>query len=119
MSAESNMVRPASRQMSTSLVASAMSDEPHALKNSFEPPNVPVPRLSAGTLNPDPPNSLYSMGLRVFVAQCAPQDLTDHGFRQLDSKFDVRRHLVRRQVLSAEVPQLGLRRRLTAAQHDP
>src|SRR3954471_21072371 len=63
MSAESNMVRPASRQMSTSRVASATSLAPQALKNSSPPPKVPVPRLSAGTLNPEPPSCLYSIGL--------------------------------------------------------
>ena len=56
MSAESNMVRPASRQMSTSRVASATSLAPHALNNSPPPPNVPVPKLSAGTFNPEPPS---------------------------------------------------------------
>ena len=61
MSAESNMFTPASRQMSTSRVASATSVAPHALKNSLLPPKVPVPRLSTGTLNPDPPSYRYSI----------------------------------------------------------
>src|SRR5258708_377028 len=60
-SAESNIVSPASRQMSTSRVASATSLAPQDLKNSLPPPNVPVPRLNAGTLNPEPPSCLYSI----------------------------------------------------------
>jgi hypothetical protein len=47
--------------MSTSRVASATSVAPQALKNSFPPPNVPVPRLRTGTLNPEPPSCLNSM----------------------------------------------------------
>src|SRR5258705_13794254 len=61
MSAESNIVRPASRQISTSRVASATSLAPHALKNSLPQPKVPVPRLNAGTLKPEPPSCLYSI----------------------------------------------------------
>ena len=38
----------------------AMSRAPQALKKSLPPPNVPVPRLSAGTMNPDAPSCLYS-----------------------------------------------------------
>ena len=56
------MVRPASRQMSTSRVASATSLAPQALKNSLPPPNVPVPKLNTGTLNPEPPSCRYSIG---------------------------------------------------------
>src|SRR5882672_3207070 len=52
---------PASRQMSTSRVASATSLAPQDLKNSLPPPKVPVPRLNAGTLNPEPPSCLYSI----------------------------------------------------------
>src|SRR6185295_1413182 len=55
------MVSPASRQISTSRVASATSVAPHALKNSLPPPKVPVPRVSAGTMNPEPPSRLYSI----------------------------------------------------------
>src|SRR5829696_7565778 len=61
MSAESNMVNPASRQMSTSRVASVTSLAPHALKNSLPPPNVPVPRLNTGTLKPECPSRLNSI----------------------------------------------------------
>ena len=43
--------------------APAASVLPHAWKNSPRPPNVPVPKLSAGTLKPDAPNRLYSMPL--------------------------------------------------------
>src|SRR5215470_7827145 len=57
------MVWPASRQTSTRRVASATSLAPHALKNSLPPPKVPVPRLSTGTLKPDPPSRLYSIRL--------------------------------------------------------
>src|SRR5437868_446627 len=55
------MFSPASRQISTSRVASPAPAFPHDLKSSPVPPNVPVPRLSAGTLRPDPPSCLYSM----------------------------------------------------------
>ena len=48
-------------QISTSRVASATSLAPHALKNSFAPPNVPVPKLNTGTFNPELPNVRYSM----------------------------------------------------------
>src|SRR4051794_28741361 len=61
MSAESNIVRPASRQISTSRVASVTSLAPQALNSSPRPPNVPVPRLSTGTLKPEPPRSRYSI----------------------------------------------------------
>src|SRR5262245_7835719 len=63
MSAESNMVRPASRQTSTRRVASRTSLSPQALKNSLPPPNVPVPRLSTGTLKPEPPSRLDSIAV--------------------------------------------------------
>ena len=63
MSALSNMVSPASRHTSTMRRAPAASVLPHAWKNSPRPPNVPVPKLSAGTLKPDAPNRLYSMPL--------------------------------------------------------
>src|ERR1700719_2072203 len=55
------MVNPASRQMSTNLVASSAPLVPNALKNSFPPPNVPVPKVRTGTLKPEPPKNLYSM----------------------------------------------------------
>src|SRR5207248_6384804 len=54
------MFAPASRQISTRRFASATSLEPHALKNSLPPPNVPVPNVSAGTIRPDAPSCLYS-----------------------------------------------------------
>ena len=55
MSAVSNILSPASRQMSIRRRASATSVEPQALKNSPLPPNVPVPKESAGTLKPEAP----------------------------------------------------------------
>src|ERR1700677_4296673 len=55
------MHSPASRQMSTRRVASSTPVLPHALKNSFVPPNVPVPIVKTGTLKPDPPSSLCSI----------------------------------------------------------
>src|SRR5581483_11054775 len=61
MSAESNMLSPASRQTSTRRVASVTSVEPHALNTSPRPPNVPVPKQSAGTLKPDFPSCRNSM----------------------------------------------------------
>jgi len=66
MSAESNMLSPASRHTSTSRVAPATSLAPQALKNSVPPPNVPVPKQSTGTLKPDPPScrdSIMPLGL--------------------------------------------------------
>src|SRR5258706_16123085 len=56
------MQRPASRDTSTSRVASATSLAPQALKNSLPPPKVPVPSVRTGTLSPEAPNCLYSMG---------------------------------------------------------
>src|SRR4051812_24529673 len=55
------MLTPASRQMSMRRLASFTSLAPQALKNSLPPPNVPVPRVSAGTLKPEWPSFLYSM----------------------------------------------------------
>src|ERR1039457_4181475 len=60
-SAESNMLSPASRQMSTRRVASRASVLPQALKSSPAPPKVPVPKLSTGTFRPEPPSCLYSI----------------------------------------------------------
>ena len=53
--------------MSTSRVASATSLAPQALKNSLPPPNVPVPKLSTGTLKPERPNCRYSMRIFSFL----------------------------------------------------
>src|SRR4029453_7788818 len=61
MSALSNMLRPASRQISIRGVAPLTSVSPQARKKSLPPPNVPVPRLNTGTLKPDPPSCLNSM----------------------------------------------------------
>src|ERR1700733_11353856 len=61
MSAESNMVRPASRQTSTRRVASDTSLPPQALKNSPLPPKVPVPNVRTGTLKPELPSCRKSM----------------------------------------------------------
>ncbi len=61
MSALSNIVTPASRQISTNRRASATSVVPHALKNSPLPPKVPVPKLSTGTVKPDAPKRRYSI----------------------------------------------------------
>src|SRR5271168_718458 len=55
------MLTPASRQMSTRRVASGTPEFPQARKNSFEPPNVPVPRLRTGTFNPERPRILNSI----------------------------------------------------------
>src|SRR5678816_2270475 len=62
MFAESNIVSPASRQMSTSRVAPSALFAPQALKNSLlPPPNVPVPRLRTGTISPEAPNCRCSI----------------------------------------------------------
>src|SRR5579863_364493 len=71
MSAVSSIFSPASRQISTSRVASATSLDPQALKNSFPPPNVPVPKLRTGTFNPEPPNCRYSIFIPEF--ELAPE----------------------------------------------
>src|SRR6185312_7113346 len=61
MSAVSNRLIPAPMQMSTIFRASSTSVVPHALKNSLLcPPNVPHPKQSSGTFNPDRPSCLYS-----------------------------------------------------------
>src|SRR5258708_39089024 len=85
-SAESNIVSPASRQMSTSRVASATSLAPQDVKNSLPPPNVPVPRLNAGTLNPEPPSCLYSIAHSSveFLSGEYPVRLRTAGFRERD-----------------------------------
>src|ERR1035441_10377874 len=56
MSAVSNILIPASRQISTRRRASAASLAPQAWKNSPLPPNVPAPKLRTGTLKPDAPS---------------------------------------------------------------
>lgn len=58
---ESNMFSPASRQTSTSRVASATSVSPHASNSSVVPPKVPLPKLRAGTIRPERPSWRYSM----------------------------------------------------------
>src|SRR5580698_5101380 len=52
---------PASRQRPTSLFPSSTPVEPHALKNSVPPPNVPRPKHRDDTFRPEPPNSMYSI----------------------------------------------------------
>ena len=61
MSAVSNMFTPASRQMSTSRVASATPVSPQALKNSLLPPKVPVPKLRTGNRESGSPSCRYSI----------------------------------------------------------
>ena len=63
-------------------------------------------------------------GVRRSIARLAfperpPQHLSDHRLRQLRAELDVRRHLVRRELLAAERAQFLLGRRLARAQHDP
>src|SRR5215510_5765807 len=74
-SAVSNMLTPASRQMSTSRVASLTSVSPHARKKSLLPPNVPVPKLSTGTLKPDWPSRRNSTSPpeRTIIEVCEPR----------------------------------------------
>jgi hypothetical protein len=43
-------------QISTIRFASSCVVSDHALKNSFAAPNVPAPKQSSGTFNPDLPN---------------------------------------------------------------
>ena len=63
------MFRPASRQISTSRVASATSLDPQALKNSLPPPNVPVPKLKTGTLKPEFPSCRYSIAICLLFCE--------------------------------------------------
>src|SRR4051794_1334472 len=79
MSAESNMVRPASRQMSTSRVASATSLAPHALNSSPPPPKVPVPKLRTGTFRPEPPSCLYSIATPSLLLSKQPEHISSRG----------------------------------------
>ena len=60
-SAVSNMLTPASRQMSIRRRACATSVLPQALNSGPLPPKVPVPKLSTGTVMPDAPRRRYSM----------------------------------------------------------
>src|ERR1700683_798018 len=57
------MFSPASRQISTSRVASATSLAPQALKKSVPPPNVPVPKLSTGTFKQSVPRCGIPCGI--------------------------------------------------------
>src|SRR5277367_2131287 len=52
--------------MSTRRVASATSVAPQARKNSLPPPNVPVPKLSTGTFNPERPSVRNSIINRCY-----------------------------------------------------
>src|SRR5262245_29285139 len=61
MSAVSKMLTPASRQRPTRRLASSTPVDPHALKNSFPPQKVPVPKHSVEILSPESPSSLYSI----------------------------------------------------------
>ena len=69
MSALSNMVRPASRQMSTRRVASATSVLPQAPNSSPLPPKVPVPKLRTGTLKPELPRKRYSIAVIPYLEE--------------------------------------------------
>jgi hypothetical protein len=55
------MVTPASRAMSTMRRACSVPVSPQALKSGPRPPNVPAPKLRAGTRRPDAPSLRYSM----------------------------------------------------------
>src|SRR5947207_2095090 len=71
MSAESNIVIPCSRQRSTMRVASAACVEPQPA-DPLLPPNVPVPKLSSGTKNPERPScrcSMYEFLLRMALIE--------------------------------------------------
>src|ERR1700750_1251454 len=61
MSAVSNRETPWSRQISTRCSAPFTSVDPQALKNSFEPPKVAVPKLKTGTRRPERPSLRYSI----------------------------------------------------------
>src|SRR5215217_1663238 len=80
MSAESNIVSPASRQTSTRRVASLTSLVPNPLKTGLFPPNVPVPKVSTGTLRPDRPRVRYSIDSAFILLRSAFDSLrTDLG----------------------------------------
>jgi hypothetical protein len=61
------MQRPTNRDASSACVF------PQALKKSPPPPNVPVPKLSTGTFNPDAPNCLYSIVVICKIEEKAAQ----------------------------------------------
>src|ERR1700749_4394275 len=93
------MLSPASRQISTSRVASATSLAPQALKNSFPPPNVPVPKLSTGTFNPDPPSCLYSISAPDFD-HALELDALPAPSSRIKSIFPATSHLTARSLVS-------------------
>src|ERR1700722_17444364 len=89
MSAVSNKLTPASRQISTSRVASATFEEPQALKNWPSPPKVPAPKLRIGTLRPDPPSCLNSTSFILQLGQGAETE-TDNCCARLGSSGRLR-----------------------------
>jgi hypothetical protein len=54
--------------------ASACVVSDHALKNSLLAPNVPAPKQSSGTFNPDLPSCLYSIALWTFRVSSATRE---------------------------------------------
>src|SRR4051812_36326148 len=81
MSAESNMVSPASRQTSARRVASFTSLGPKPLKKGLLPPKVPVPSVRTGILSPDRPRMRYSMGV-IATSQSRRDHRRGEGRRQ-------------------------------------
>src|SRR5580658_3961787 len=77
---------PASKQISMRRRASATSVSPQALKNSFPPPKVPVPKQSTETLRPEPPGKRQSMVARMLKVGVEMQELIQKGGRDFDSK---------------------------------
>src|SRR5262245_59330384 len=117
MLAESNIVRPASRQTSTSRVASATSLAPQALKNSLPPPKVPVPRLSTGTLKPEPSSCLYS--IRSLLLEVGERQGGDRVVRRSIPSCLFRCSTNREHCSFEDVGQLGAERRPGALGHRP
>src|SRR5882724_3482912 len=90
------MLRPASRQISTRRVAPFTSVSPHARKKSLPPPNVPVPRLNAGTLKPDPPsclNSIAAVSLSLWCEVRSRPPRQNGSSRLGHEPFDPRRNI--------------------------
>src|SRR6202000_1497220 len=114
MSAESNMVSPCSRQTSTMRVASSACVEPQPASPPL-PPNVPVPKLSPGTENPERPKSRCSM------CEILPSIAMEEPWRGQSAQFNraggagiggsARLDLVRAAVLGGEL--LGVLQKIT------
>src|SRR5215468_2681644 len=99
------MVRPASSEMSTRRVASATPRPPQALKKALPPPKVPVPRLSAGTMKPEPPSNLYSM-IRVLLLLRSDRRQAGLGVPAIDRRSAKVKNFLRIEAMVFESPSV-------------